>query len=724
MKVITTIKHLSSFPPKVIVAKIWNRLNQQRRHKRLENLYYKSDVRSDESASITNLLPLIPLSKAVKTIDVKNPKFDLLGSGPIRNTYSEEASGLENFHYPNQFPTKTIDSNGDFLSHVVLPKHLSFSKTCWKIIQEIDSNYEPIDWQRDFKSGFRYDAKQWFLNQRKIMPASQGVDLKVPWELSRLQHLPSLALSIANHSKEDQSIQNYILCQLLDFVMANPVGMGVNFNCPMDIGIRNANILITLDWLKKQNALPQNIESILCNYVSTSTTHILEDIEYREGLTSNHYLGNVLGILFAGAYLESNTEANRWLAFGIQELERSMERQFFNDGSNFEGSTNYHRLSGEMMVWGAGLIACLPKHRIDGLKNYSNKNWNFVAPLFSSSLQKFNSENHTLTAEFWQKLIYSYHFAESVARPNGNAVQFGDNDSGRFVKLTPFGTYISSEKALQKYSNLSPTLFQSNEEYWDENDLNHGGFISSVAGLLDKQPKLNVHFADAEFQIFNKIIKQNSSLKKLLNTFQPQPVKSYSSSNSNQELAYHKQKTFDFADIDLTTNLKFEYYPDFQIAFLKSDNLYVSLAGISNPNQHHSFGHTHSDKLGIVLTVNNQDIIVNPGTYLYTPIPERRLEFRTVVAHNTVSVNQQEQNTPLAGKLGLFNVKTETKFQLLELSKTTILAEITYRDVIHRRKVEITAHQVIIDDWCNQEFTQHWNTGNPLSNGYGKRIKN
>ncbi len=54
-------------------------------------------------------------------------------------------------------------------------------------MQEIDDNYQPLDWQRDFKSGFRYDAKQWFLSQRKIMPLAKGVDLKVPWELSRLQ---------------------------------------------------------------------------------------------------------------------------------------------------------------------------------------------------------------------------------------------------------------------------------------------------------------------------------------------------------------------------------------------------------------------------------------------------------------------------------------------------------------------------------------------------------
>ena len=282
MKIVATIKHLSSFPPKIIIAKIWNRLNQQKRLKRLQNLYLNSDSRSFTSTTVANLFPLVSMDGSAVKWDVKNPTFDLLGSGPIQNTYDEEAAGLENYHYPNNFPTKTIDTNGDFLANVVLPIHLPFSLSCWKLMQEIDDNYQPLDWQRDFKSGFRYDAKQWFLSQRKIMPLAKGVDLKVPWELSRLQHLPKLALTVSSSEKKNKEVQNYILCQLLDFVMANPIGMGVNFNCPMDIGIRNANILLTLDWLKVQNALPKNVESILCNYVSASTTHILEDIEYRD----------------------------------------------------------------------------------------------------------------------------------------------------------------------------------------------------------------------------------------------------------------------------------------------------------------------------------------------------------------------------------------------------------------------------------------------------------
>ena len=89
--------------------------------------------------------------------------------------------------------------------------------------------------------------------------------------------------------------------------MSNPIGMGVNYNCPMDIGIRNGNILIAIDWLKQTDHSVYNwaqIEATICTYVIESTKHILRNLEYRDGLTSNHYLGNIMGVLAAGAYLE------------------------------------------------------------------------------------------------------------------------------------------------------------------------------------------------------------------------------------------------------------------------------------------------------------------------------------------------------------------------------------------------------------------------------------
>ena len=37
-------------------------------------------------------------------------------------------------------------------------------------------------------------------------------------------------------------------------------------------------------------------------------------------------------------------------------------------------------------------------------------------------------------------------------------------------------------------------------------------------------------------------------------------------------------------------------------------------------------------------------MFIDPGTYLYTPLPKERNTFRSTSSHNTVSVDNKEQN--------------------------------------------------------------------------------
>lgn len=81
---------------------------------------------------------------------------------------------------------------------------MQYSKKSYSLI---DKEYKPIDWQKDFKSGFRWSAKDWYLNQRN------SVDIKVPWEIGRLQHLPQLALACVLEYEEKyiKEFKNQIL---------------------------------------------------------------------------------------------------------------------------------------------------------------------------------------------------------------------------------------------------------------------------------------------------------------------------------------------------------------------------------------------------------------------------------------------------------------------------------------------------------------------------------
>lgn len=55
-------------------------------------------------------------------------------------------------------------------------------------------------------------------------------------------------------------------------------------------------------------------------------------------------------------------------------------------------------------------------------------------------------------------------------------------------------------------------------------------------------------------------------------------------------------------------------------------------------------GHAHNDKLSFELNWVGEDVIIDPGTYVYTRYPQWRNRFRSTAWHNTVMLAGQEQN--------------------------------------------------------------------------------
>lgn len=93
----------------------------------------------------------------------------------------------------------------------------------------------------------------------------------------------------------------------------------------------------------------------------------------REGMGSNHYLSNVAGLLFVASYLQSNEVNDNWWWLSVQEFLFETEKQFFSEGSNFEGSTSYHRLSGELITYCSALVCGLVTLRWHQLQKHSLK---------------------------------------------------------------------------------------------------------------------------------------------------------------------------------------------------------------------------------------------------------------------------------------------------------------------------------------------------------------
>jgi len=639
--------------------------------------------------------------------------FDLLGSGYVNVSYDMDCEGVEGNIYNGSLHLNNFDLEGIWLNQILLKPHLHTAKNIW---HNIDRAYVPIDWQMDFKSGYRYSQKKWYLNQP--IGKNQGVDIKVPWELGRLQHLPQLAIFALIFPEKREVILKEFRNQILDFIMANPPRMGVVWRCTMDVGIRASNMVIAFDMLNQLdefNILDESFKKIFDRSIYEHGRFIVNNLEWYDGFTGNHYLSDICGLLFVSAYLKRDKEIDSWLAFSIQEIISETLKQFHEDGSNFESSTSYHRLSGELLVYGTALIyGILKTYKRKALIEYHSNNIKRLLPL---SKQTFNilSDNF-FPKEYIDRIYRMILFTSDITKPNGNVSQIGDNDSGRFFKFSPNGEFLKYNDAIKKYMNLKnhkPKV----DLYYDESFLNHDTFISAANGFFEEE---NLSRKD-KFNLEKSIINSLSKEKKLKAT----PFHNKVDVNSNQlyDLKYSTIKEIRYTDyssevIDLN-NIKLKCYPYFGIYIFKCNNFYLSIMG-GEIGTNETGGHSHNDKLSFELSIGGTDIYNDPGTYLYTPLPKIRNKFRSIKAHNVPIINDEEQ----CSFTGLFSMKNEIKCKLISCSPHNIVLYLSYRDTKILREFIINADSLVIIDKCNKVFYENFDEQKDFSNGYGKLSKN
>ncbi|HAA76139.1 TPA: hypothetical protein DCE37_13570 [Candidatus Latescibacteria bacterium] len=408
----------------------------------------------------------------------------------------------------------------------------------------------PIDWHRDFKSGVRYDpALPSALFSLKSFPP--GSDVKVPWELSRFQHVPTLGQ--AWWFTQDDKYAREFFDQFLDWKASNPPGLGINWACTMDVAIRLVNLIWGYGYFRCSAFLgDRTLEAFLCS-VWEHSTHIENNLEFGyiagQEVVSNHYLADVAGLVFAGILFPEFKDAGRWRQIGLEGLLRSMDEQVHDEGTDFESSVSYHRLTTEIFA------ACYALCDLNGVD---------IPDAFSERLAKM------------------VEFVAAYARPDGLSPQIGDADDGRL-------------QILSRYAG------------WNRQDHRYLQTIGSV--LLDR-PDLAAYpegLADCVWLFGTERTDRNRSLTR------ERPTRSSVG------------------------------FPAFGFYSLRSgeDELVISASrvgtrGIGN--------HKHNDVFGIELSLDGEPILVDPGACIYTADSALRNAFRSVTSHNTVTIDDYEQN--------------------------------------------------------------------------------
>jgi hypothetical protein len=642
-------------------------------------------------------------------------KFDLLGSGWRNVRYGMKALGVEGNVYPSE-NVIAIDSEGEWLSSRLSRTNLSYAKKIWKLV---DEGYEPIPWQMDFKSGHTWSAKTWYTEI--VYGNLLGVDIKVPWELSRMQHLPMLAHAYRIAAIEER--ENYaheFRNEILDFIAQNPPRFGVNWRCTMDVGIRVANWLVAYDLFKVGGAaFDDDFEGVLASSVYDHGKHIIANLEYSPHLRSNHYLSDIAGLLFVALHLPQMPETDAWLAFALQELVAEMAAEFHEDGSNFEGSTSYHRLSTEIMLYSALFAVQMNEQRRTGLKHYDVPLHRAEPKLKSPQEQEFDPARKELfPAWFWQRLANALQFTKTLLRDDGEIPQIGDNDSGRFLKLCPAFVRMTAVEAVQRYENLAGISHRDDELYYDENILDHTHlarlydvvFSNERKTPPDFETKLAAHMA------------QGLSLPAAERRELDAEKEDFAACVASLPISGLDMQEYHFAAQNrITEYLQCFSYPGMGVYIFKSPHLYMTVR-CGEVGQKGNGGHAHNDQLSITLRIDGEDLIRDPGTYLYTPLPKERNRFRSTQAHFTIQKDAAEQNPFYPDRGGLFSLQEEKTFaKVLCLTRTGVVMEHHgFGDTVYR-VIEILDHELRVRDY-GQRITRSCQDM-PFSNGYGKLLR-
>ena len=316
-----------------------------------------------------------------------------------RSTSSDDHTRLDQQWFPERFPgareqkVEAADRIGR--------KQFSFlgtGPTHWG---------DPIDWHRDVKSGYRWPVRFYADYLPEELTPGGGVDIKIPWELSRLHHLVTLAQ--AWYLTRDPQHADECVSQWESWGVGNPWLYGVNWTSPMEVAIRAVNLLWARSLLEGAPIWTAERRSTLDTSLRQHGLFIERNLEIgvRNGriVAANHYLANMCGLASIGFGCPDLPESSRWRDVGVKALESESRRQVLPDGFFFESSTSYHRLVLELLLVPA-LLA-----------------------------RKAGAE---MSSEYWTRLEKMMDVVLHIAGPDGRVPQIGDNDDGRLLILSDY----------------------------------------------------------------------------------------------------------------------------------------------------------------------------------------------------------------------------------------------------------------------------------------------
>ncbi|MCD6076019.1 MAG: hypothetical protein K0Q70_2902, partial [Rhodospirillales bacterium] len=258
----------------------------------------------------------------------------------------------------------------------------------------------PIDWHIDFKSGHRWTPGTYF-RDLDLNDLGRDSDVKVPWELSRLQWLIPVGQDYALGG--DPSHADFARDILVSWMEANPFARSVNWGIAMEPAMR----IFTWTWLFQTfgDSAAWREPIFRRQFLATLYRHGEFVSRYVEdfGSGGNHLVADASGLVMLGLFFGETKGAAAWMEQGWSILTREIVRQVGSDGVDYEASMAYHGFVADLFAWPARVRAAR------GLD---------VPEVYRTRLAAMEA------------------FARAATGPDGAQPLWGDNDDGKVLPIS------------------------------------------------------------------------------------------------------------------------------------------------------------------------------------------------------------------------------------------------------------------------------------------------
>ena len=295
----------------------------------------------------------------------------------------------------------------------------------WKHYRIYNAEFDltkPFDWYFSDDGGSRWPA----CHYAKIDYRSGNTygDVRINWELNRLQFLPAMAVT-------DEDLAKNII---KDWLEKNPYLHGPGYVASMEVALRWFSIYWAVCLFKKQ--LDASFRRALAG-LAVASGKFIESRLSTHSSAGNHLIIEAVGLYWLGKALENSQPGIQWIYKAREVLWEQTIRQINPDGSNQEQSFWYH-----------GFV-------LDALLHYL-----------------LLEERAMIPVKVWERIEKMLEFVNEMTLPDGLFPDYGDRDDGFVFRL--HGTYHRSPFS----SLLNTGTFFFDRPEWHRDDQQAGEHLN------------------------------------------------------------------------------------------------------------------------------------------------------------------------------------------------------------------------------------------------------